>query len=552
MGKSYKLNFPLVIAGTLLLVAYLPAVLWWTSRFRLPVVFTYMRNFIHVGLLIAWVVSLCYRIIHAQVRRYLVSIALLMLFLILLKTLKYYFVFGIDPTRALWYAYYIPLLLIPTLAVLIALLLGKPENYQVPGRAKILLIFAAILILLVLTNDLHNIIFSFPAGQPQSDRTAIYNVAYYLVLGWECLAGIAAVVLFISKCRIPQSRTVLWSPLLLLSLSILYGVLYFVVWPPLRLFLNDPTVTLCLLYVLILESCIWCGLIQANTHYRRLLNASTIGAQITDKDFKLLYSAKNAKSFDADTLRAAAKEPVILAGGIRLSEAPIRGAHVFWQEDVSKLLAVLTELHGTGEELQSYGELLQEENRQKARRRKLEEQKRLFESVRAKTASQVALLTKLAGDLETAGSEETARMLLGKIAVVGAYLKRRSNLVFLAEQTDASAAEELRLCLNESAASLRLCGVECAYSLDKTMNMSLFAAALFYDFFETAVELSLDDISGLLASFSGENDYSSLSLMIRTGMDMTPIGEKFPAASAKEEDGVWYCTLSVRDGGVDI
>lgn len=49
---------------------------------------------------------------------------------------------------------------------------------------------------------------------------------------------------------------------------------------------------------------------------------------------------------------------MILDGGIRLCAEPIRGGYVFWQEDISALLALLDELSGTKEELESYNGLL--------------------------------------------------------------------------------------------------------------------------------------------------------------------------------------------------
>ena len=79
--------------------------------------------------------------------------------------------------------------------------------------------------------------------------------------------------------------------------------------------------------------------------------------------------------------------------------------------------------------------------------------------------------------------------------------------------------------------------------------MSLPAATAFYDFFESAVEISLDALSGLGASLDRQNDCGSMTLMLRTDSALTPLAEKFPDASLKREDGVWYCTLTVREGG---
>lgn len=548
--KMNKRVIKIAVIAALLLTAYVPALLWWTAELPVPNIFKYLRCIIYMGLFTVWGMSIRHRIIQTQVRRYLVCIATLMVFWIFVKEIKYHLTTDPDHIRSLWYAYYIPMLLIPALGVLIALSLGKPENYHLHNKwAASLLTPTGLLLLVVLTNDYHQLVFRFLPGTVWTDANAAHSAAYWLVAAWMLLNALAAISIIAFKCRLPRSRTVLWLPFIPFTICILYAVLYIVGWPMLRLFARDMTVVFCLLYAAVLESCIECGLIQNNAHYRELLHASTIGVQITDDCFTVKYFDKNAINIEPSALEAAVGEPVIRGDGMRLSEAPIQGGHVFWQENVSALLQVLEELRDAGNELQSYGALLQEENRQKARRRKLEEQKRLFNTMCEKTAPQVALLTELTGELEKARDEETARRLLGKVAVVGAYLKRRINLVFLAEQMDLVTKDELRLCLNESAANLRLYGIECAYYLGCEEGMSLPAATAFYDFFESAVELSLDALSGLVASFDRQNDCGSMTLMLRTDSALTPLAEKFPDASLKREDGVWYCTLTVREGG---
>ncbi|HPY98147.1 MAG TPA: histidine kinase N-terminal 7TM domain-containing protein [Clostridia bacterium] len=550
MRKTNIVKAFIIIALVLLIIAYTPAVLWWTGKVSLPVFFTYMRTVIHVGLLVAWAMSVYYRIIHKQVRRYLISIGGLMIFWLLIKTLKYYFVYDVDSTRMLWYAYYIPLLLIPTMGVLVALSLGKPENYRLPKWTNYFFICAVILVLLVLTNDFHNLVFIFPKGETGSDKNAAFNIIFLVVMAWVNLVGTVAIILIILKCRIPKSRAVLWLPLVSLSLTILYGILYLIKWAPVRVFLNDPTVTICMLFIVVLESCIKSGLIQANTLYGKLFYASSIGMQITDSNFDVLYTSESAKSFNIKTLKAAAEKPVIpsMREGLRLSGAPIKRGYVFWQEDVSELLGVLEELAGTAEELESYGEIIRDENRQKERRKKLEERKRLFVSMCEQISPQVELLTRYVEELEATENEETAKLILSRISVIGAYMKRRSNLIFLAEQPCSCATEELRLCLNESMASLRFYGVECACFFDELIDFDLTVATLFYDFFEVAVEMALNNLSQMVASFNYKNSNVGFSIMLCTDSDMSLITKKFPDASVEKEDGIWYCMLAAGKG----
>lgn len=510
-------------------------------------VLSIVRALIYIGLLAAWGISVQTRIIQTQVRRYLLVIAGLMLLWLTLRTVKYN-TYHMTAERFLWYGYYLPMLFIPVLAVLVALSLGKPENYRLPKWTHFLYLPSALLFLLVLTNDLHQLVFFFPTGV-LSTREYDYGIGYYVVLAWMVLCAAAALVIILAKCRIPQSRRYLWLPVVPFTLALGYCAAYikgvYWVW----LLAGDLTVSMCLIITAIFESCIQCSLIQSNTHYAELFHASTIGALITDRDFSVACAAENARSVDSQTLMAAAESPVVTADGIRISEAPIRWGHVFWEDDISPMLAVLKELDATREELQSYGSILQAENAQKARRKKLEEQERLYRAMQEKAAAPAVRLSNLAKALQGVQDADAARFLLWKMTVIGAYLKRRSNLIFLADRDGMVPVSEVALCLNESMDNLRLHVRRCASRLDFEGELRLETAAALYDFFEAAIELAMDDLSGAAANVTRKEDACVLSLMLQCGTDLTSLRAAYPDAFVENEDGVWYCTLSVREGG---
>ena len=510
-------------------------------------VLSIVRALIYIGLLAAWGISVQTRIIQTQVRRYLLVIAGLMLLWLTLRTVKYN-TYHMTAERFLWYGYYLPMLFIPVLAVLVALSLGKPENYRLPKWTHFLYLPSALLFLLVLTNDLHQLVFFFPTGV-LSTREYDYGIGCYVVLAWMVLCAAAALVIILAKCRIPQSRRYLWLPVVPFALALGYCAAYikgvYWVW----LLAGDLTVSMCLIITAIFESCIQCSLIQSNTHYAELFHASTIGALITDRDFSVACAAENARSVDSQTLMAAAESPVVTADGIRISEAPIRWGHVFWEDDISPMLAVLKELDATREELQSYGSILQAENAQKARRKKLEEQERLYRAMQEKAAAPAVRLSNLAKTLQGVQDADAARFLLWKMTVIGAYLKRRSNLIFLADRDGMVPVSEVALCLNESMDNLRLHVRRCASRLDFEGELRLETAAALYDFFEAAIELAMDDLSGAAANVTRKEDACVLSLMLQCGTDLTSLRAAYPDAFVENEDGVWYCTLSVREGG---
>lgn len=151
-----------------------------------------------------WGVSLRQRIIQTQVRRYLEATAALCVLWLSIRTVKFFFAAAPAAIHYLWYGYYFPMLFLPPLCVLVALSLGKPENYRLPKWTSLLYIPAVLLLLLVLTNDLHQLVFVFPADAAAwLDTDHGYGVGYFIVMGWIALGMVTAIVTMLSQ--IPRS-----------------------------------------------------------------------------------------------------------------------------------------------------------------------------------------------------------------------------------------------------------------------------------------------------------------------------------------------------------
>lgn len=199
-----------------------------------------IRSGVYIFLFAAWGVLLSRRIIQVQLRRYMVGIAGFMVFGFLMRTLKYHFIPqeampGL--TRFVWYAYYIPMLMIPLLSLLAAVSLGKSEKYRTPLSLRLLWIPTALLVLTVLTNDLHQMVFSFPAEYPVwTDDHYGYGMLYWVVLAWIAVIVFLAFGMILYKCRIPRSKTFLWLPLIPFCLMIVYGILAVTAWKVVEFF----------------------------------------------------------------------------------------------------------------------------------------------------------------------------------------------------------------------------------------------------------------------------------------------------------------------------
>ena len=507
-----------------------------------------LRASIYIGLFTAWGFSVRNRIIQPQVRLYLTVISALMVFWVAIRTIRYSLDGCAWLMRHLWYLYYLPMLFIPLLAVFVAMSLGKPESYRLPKWTALLYIPTAALLLLVLTNDLHQLIFVFPADAVVWMDDYHYAIGYFLAVGWMILCTMTALVTMLIKCRVPYSRKVLTMPFVPVILAIIYGAFYIARVPLLKMIAGDMTVVFCLLFSATLESCIQCGLIQANTHYMELFDASTVGAQITDPEYHVVLSSGAAQAVNIETIRQTQQAPVMLEGGIRLSGAPIKNGHVIWTEDLSPLIKVLADLEEAKENLQDNKDILEEEHAVKEREAHIAEQERLYHIIQRNTEKQILLMDKMIEQAENASSDEERRHILKKMLVIGAYLKRRSNLVFLSDKDSVLEAKELELSIGESINNLETFGVTCGFLSELTGTILAMNVIAMYDFFEEIAERSLDRMSSMLVHAGIKADFIFFSVDTDSVSDFSDLASDTIAA-VRDEDGEWKLTLRLDRGG---
>ena len=400
----------------------------------------------------------------------------------------------------------------------------------------------------MLFRSLHQLVFVFPADAVVWMDDYHYAIGYFLTVGWMILCSVTALVTMLIKCRTPHSRNVLMLPFVPTILAMLYGVLYIFRVPWLRAIAGDMTVVFCLLITATLESCIQCGLIQSNTHYNDLLLSCTLRVQLTDPEYQRLLSSRSAEPIPLQIMRQTETGPVRLDGGLRLSGAPVRGGHVLWTEDVSELLEVLEELQDVKDSLEDNNALLRAEYTLKAREAHIAEQDRLYNIIQRETAPRIKLLAELTDAFETMGDEAQRKQILGKMAVIGAYLKRRSNLIFLADKTPLFQEKELHLTFGESMDNLELCGITCGLLSELEGPVEARQLMKMYDLFEEIVERSIDTMSTITVWIGPADGALRITINTDSAADLSPLGSDSVSA-LRDEDGEWQLCMVLRAGG---
>lgn len=506
-----------------------------------------IRSAIYIELFIAWGVSLHRRIIQPQVRRYLTSISVLVVFWMTVRTIRYSLDECIWLMRYLWYLYYLPMLLIPLLAVFVALSLGKPDNFRLSKWTGLLYIPTAALLLLVLTNDLHQFVFVFPEDAIVWVNDYSYALGYFLAVGWVVSCTITALVVMLIKCRIPHSRTVLMLPFAPAVVALIYGVLYYFRVPWLKFLTGDMTVVFCLLIVAILECCIECGLIQSNTGYEELFMVSRLGAQITNQENAVCLASANARALTEEQRISTKTQTVSADKSMIVKSQPIGFGHVLWQENVAELTEAIEQIEENCRDLAEHNRIRQENLKTRKKILALQEKNRVSDLLHRETASQIDLIDRVLAQYDKEPDDKKRSRFLGEAAVVGAYIKRYGNLLLIGERTETADIRDLARCFDESFINLELLGVNCLHTLPSDIILATKDMLQVYRSFEAAVETSLSDLQYVWINVRKSKEGLFLKMEFVCDSDLSHLA---PMANAFSfEDGAYRFTFKLQGGG---
>lgn len=456
-----------------------------------------IRSSIYIGMFAAWRFSVRLRIVPKNTRRYLSAVAFFLILWMVIRTVKYYFVVDPNINRILWYCYYIPMLFVPLLSIFVSASIGKPENSRMSKWLIPATILTFIFTLFVLTNDLHQLVFAFPENASVfTDEDYTYQTGYIFVIGWEVFCALIAIGTMLYKCRLPKTRKILWLPYVPTVIAVMYSVLYVSGSGFVKNYLPDITAFQCLTFAAIFESCIACGLIQSNTRYKELFTVSDLPVYITDKKYHLKMASKGAAEFPEE-VKQNTSEPIMLKDYIRLSKSEICGGYVFWTDDVSAIAKAISELQDINKTLNERHTLIREENRTNKQKAQLLEANRLYNRMQFETAPQLKKMQELVSVLYKEDEPEKEKELLAELTLIGAYFKRRNNLLFISETQDTIRMAELGYCFQESISALELQGVTGSYFVEAQGNISLSESIQLYDAFESVLQKTFSHINSI-------------------------------------------------------
>ncbi|MDO4614060.1 MAG: histidine kinase N-terminal 7TM domain-containing protein, partial [Lachnospiraceae bacterium] len=330
-----------------------------------------VQSLLYLILIAAWCGLTRHRLIQRGLRKYISLTCLFLMLWIVLRGLKYYiFAPGTDAARYCWYAYYIPLMFYPACVLTAVLHIGKPDDWKLPRNKVLIFLIPAVIVLIVLTNDLHQLIFFFPSDSiTWSDFDYRRGILYALPFSWYSVCVLLSLSVMIKRYRIPQIHRISTKILLLPSV---FGVIYDLQYVTEHaLFFSDIIVVLCALTVLTFESAIRVGYIRSNSHYLDTFRQSSVAARIYDKDGHLKYRSGSSDFYETDLPDQIFDQGSYIRDDIRYRFQRITNGYVVWQENISELLQIQKQLESANEYLQDKNLILRRQYETKIERRRL-------------------------------------------------------------------------------------------------------------------------------------------------------------------------------------
>ena len=477
------------------------------------------------------------------------------LLMILLRGIKYSAFSEVGVlARHTWYLYYVPMLLLPLFFFSVSLLVSSKEYGHLPRRWYWALALTVVLIVLVLTNDLHQQVFLFQPGFLGWDSDYSHGWLYYAIFVWQYALCLASILILIVKCRISSSKKNAWLILIPFAVSVWMNTLFITGKMPR---LNGANImefpeSMAFTAAVVLECCMQLGLIPTNTEYGKLFRHFSIAAQITDQTGAPVYASDAALPLTAEQFAMENGERIGEHTVLRKMEVP--GGFGFWQEDMTELDRLNAELAETKEELEREGELRRLQNEMKERQTKIEQRTLVYDAIARRTQRQSQLISQLARSARLSPSAPFKEDCRGRITLLGAYIKRYANLMLLSRESSAIEVGELALSVSEVLRYLNFRGIPGEFYGSAQGTVHAEAALAVFEAFETLLEANLSSLRGVFVNLSGREAVTLKLTLEGLAEHLTEemakrLADRGVECDAQREDHVAYLSFALPKGG---
>ena len=484
---------------------------------------------IYIVIIAVWIVLIINRATQRGVRYATMITGTILLCWIIVRLVKYQVPVDSTLNRYLWYGFYPFQLSLPLVILWMAWVIDKPEGNVTRAPLWVLIhsMVTIVLIFLVLTNDLHNLVFHIDPSASGWSRAYEYGFAYYIIQAACYVPLTIGFFMMLYKGRFSLRKSGVLLVLGLFGVLILYAAGYYlrvpIAWE------SDFTMVVGFFTMLLFETAIRSGMIPVNSKYRKLFKHSTLGMRIIDgaKQAQPAFDSASAVWYDYDTFTnalASYPDPAQQGEDTLLYAAPITGGYALWQEDITALNRLHKETEESISKLQTANAVLAEEGRIKQAAEEESEKTRLMSLMEEEIAGFTIRLQAMIEQLENAGDKPKAT---ARITLLLCYIKRRCNLFFREKEKDTIPAGELAMYLSELAELAVYAGIKTIVSSVFNDPISVRHATILYDFYYSVMHWAswIANIH-ILVYFGIENGSIVLKLLPSDGADTYRMGRE--------------------------
>ena len=508
---------------------------------------SFYETSIFLLLIFIWGYSIKIRIIDKGIRRKLLFIAALLFFWLFIRYIKYEFTVSAERTnRYLWYLFYIPQCIVPPLALIVSLETTQDEKHPIRKWIYLILIPAFILIIMILTNDFHQLAFKFKPNFENFSSDYKHGIVYYLAIGWIIIMILTHILVLIIKCSVSSCKKKTWIPISLFLICTIACILCFIYST--RSYKMPELLSFS--FIIIFESCIAIGLIPSNENYEVYFSNSSISSIITDKNLNPIYGSNNLLELSKDDCKKTLEDGFIFIGeNNRLSVRNISGGYIFYIEDLSHINKLLDEIKNLNEAIKEDSNLIIYENELKKKEIKIKQKNYMHDNLLIILKDDLSLTNNLL--LKIKEDDTNFYKNFKEACVHLAYIKRRSNLELLLNQNEYIDFNEIILSIKEITNYLRLYGIENLLINNTKEKIKAEIGILFFEFFMDSIRLIISDIIYLIINIRNDNNKITMRLAITLKFNFDYDFNKLKSEKYKnlidiiKEDDTYYLTFKM-------
>lgn len=460
---------------------------------------------IYISVLFQWMFSIRRRFIQRDIRNNLMAASALMIIWLAQRYIKYIFV---NPesilNRYLWYLYYLPCVMVPLLMFMSALYIGKPNEYKPDNRWKICYIPAVLVVVGIMTNDIHRLAFRFEPGMVNWNTEYSRGMLYYFALA-IVICSILGILIIVIRTGMVMDFNRLWLPGVIVSIGIIYILNYSATsYNEYKAFIQKmyefPEFS-CFFLVAFFESLVFTHLLPSNSGHETFFMISSLRAGLTDAACNVKLKGRDWEAPKASKIKRACEWPVYIEENKTLLKCqPVSGGYFYWMEDVEELIRLNEKLSETGDYLEEERIMLDEALRLDESRKSTEEQNRLYDWMNKRLQPQLNYISDILAHLPK--EEEDFEKNMKYAGILGAYIKRKSNLLLLSGTEHMISSSELRISVEELLSYVGLNGVTFLADIKDGIMLDSSLALMIFELLEDAIEMAIPGLSAIMVTFN--------------------------------------------------